>query len=87
MKGNNVLLFLKRSTMLKHSSAPKLVTIGVIAERLGVSVDRVARILRTRNHIQPSAYAGNVRLFDNKTIAQVRHEINTIDARREGGVR
>ena len=66
---------------------PKLVTLGVIAEELGVRVDRVCRILRTRPHIRPAAYAGNVRLFDNATIAQVRYELNRIDARRQGGVR
>lgn len=64
---------------------PKLVTVGVIAGELGVSVDRVCRILRTRPHIKPRAYAGNVRLFDNAAIAQVRHELNAIDARRAGG--
>ena len=66
---------------------PKLVTVGVIAADLGVSVDRVCRILRTRPHIKPCAYAGNVRLFDNVAIAQVRHELNAIDARLKGGAR
>ena len=64
--------------------APRLVTIGVSAEELGVPVDRVNRVLRTRSHIRPRAYAGNVRLFDNDAIAQVRYEINRIDARRSG---
>ena len=61
---------------------PKLVTVGVIAAELGMSVDRVCRVLRTRPHIRPAAYAGNVRLFDNDAIAQVRHELNAIAARR-----
>lgn len=65
-----------------NSAPPRLVTVGVIASELGVSVDRVCRILRTRPHIKPRAYAGNVRLFDNAAIAQVRHEINAIDARK-----
>ncbi|HUT58108.1 MAG TPA: hypothetical protein VNA25_09700 [Phycisphaerae bacterium] len=64
-------------------TAPRLVTVGIIASELGVRVDRVLRILRTRPHIRPKAYAGTVRLFDNTAIAQVRHEINAIDARRE----
>lgn len=64
---------------------PKLVTVGVIAAELGVPVDRVSRILRARPQINPSAYAGNVRLFDNAAIAQIRHELNAIDARRAGG--
>ena len=66
---------------------PKLVTVGVIAAELGVSVDRVCRVLRVNRHIKARAYAGNVRLFDNAAIAQVRHELNAVDARREGGGR
>jgi len=65
-----------------NDTPPNLVTVGVIASELGVSVDRVLRVLRTRPHIRPKAYAGNVRLFDNTAIAQVRHEINAIDARK-----
>ena len=65
---------------------PRLVTVGVIAAELGVPVDRVCRILRSRPHIKASAYAANTRLFDNTAIAQVRHELNAIEARRaEGG--
>jgi hypothetical protein len=70
----------------EHHS-PKLVTVGVIAAELGVPVDRVCRILRARSHIHPRAYAGNARLFDNAAIAQVRYELNRIDARRQGGAR
>ena len=65
--------------------APQLVTVGVIAAELAVSVERVCRILRARPHIRPCAYAGNIRSFDNAGIAQVRHELNAIDARRDGG--
>jgi len=65
-----------------NDTPPNLVTVGVIASELGVSVDRILRVLRTRPHIRPKAYAGNVRLFDNTAIAQVRHEINAIDARK-----
>ena len=61
---------------------PRLVTVGVIASELGVSVDRVTRLLRARPHIKPQAYAGNVRLFDNTAVAQVRYEIGLIEARR-----
>ena len=65
-----------------HRPTPTLVTVGVIASEVGVPVDRVCRILRSRPYIRPRAYAGNVRLFDNTAIAQVRHEINKQDARR-----
>ena len=67
--------------------APKLITVGVIAEALGTSVERVTRVLRSRQYIRPAAYAGHVRLFTSDAIAQVRHELNAIDARRAGGVR
>ncbi len=65
-------------------SPPKLVTVGVIADEIGVGVDRVCRVLRTRGHIKPVAFAGNTRLFDTQAIALVRHELNAIDAKREG---
>ena len=65
-------------------SPPSLITIGVIAEALDVTPDRVQRILRTRPHIKPAAYAGHTRLFASDAIAQVRHEINAIDAKRQG---
>ena len=68
-----------------EAKPPRLVTVGVIAAELDEPVDRIDRILRTRRHIKPRAYAGNVRLFDNAAIAQVRHELNAIDARRTGG--
>ena len=70
----------------KPTARPRLVTVGIIASEVGVSVDRVCRILRSRPHITPRAYAGNTRLFDNEAVAQVRHEVNKQDARRVGGV-
>ena len=67
---------------MQATSLPKLVTVGVIAAEVGTTVDRVIRILRSRPHIRPRAYAGHTRLFDNTAVAQVRYEINRIDARR-----
>ncbi len=61
---------------------PKLVTIGVIAEEIGSTVERVRRVLYTRRHIRPAAYAGTVRLFQREAIQQVRQEIDAIDARK-----
>jgi len=63
---------------------PQLITVGVIADTLGVTPDRVRRVLQTRKHIRPTAFAGNTRLFTSDAIAQVRHEISAIDARRSG---
>jgi len=49
----------------------------------------VSHILATRHHIQPSAYAGTLRLFNTEALAQVRYELNLQDARRaarKGGI-
>ncbi|UCE61590.1 MAG: hypothetical protein JSU63_07535 [Phycisphaerales bacterium] len=66
---------------------PKLVTVGVIASELGITVDRVTPILRRHPHIKPRAFAGNVRLFDNAAIVQVRHKLETTEAQHAGGER
>ncbi|MCH8151116.1 MAG: hypothetical protein IH830_01930 [Planctomycetes bacterium] len=64
---------------------PKLRTAGVIAAELGVPLHRVLHVLRTRQHIRPSARAGTLRLYDREALALIRHELNAIDARRKGG--
>jgi len=61
---------------------PQLRTPGLIARELGEPLHRIQYLLRTRNHIRPSARAGNVRLFDREAVSQLRHELNAIDARR-----
>jgi hypothetical protein len=61
---------------------PRLWKPGVVAVELGEPLHRIAYVLRTRPHIRPRAYAGTVRLFDNAAIAQVRDELDAIDARR-----
>ena len=63
-------------------SLPKLLTPGVMAERLGVPLGQVQRILATRSHICPAAVAGTLRVYDAEALAQIRHELNAIDARR-----
>lgn len=63
-------------------STPQLRTAGVIAAELRVPLHRVLHVLATRQHIRPSARAGTLRLFDTEAVAQVRHELNAIDARR-----
>lgn len=66
---------------------PKLVTAGVIASEIGEPLHRVLNVLRTRQHIRPRARGGTLRLYDRDAIAQVRHELNAIDARRRGEAR
>lgn len=63
---------------------PQLRTPGRLAAEVGVPLHRVLHILATRSHIQPTARAGTLRLYDADAVAQVRHELNTIDARRAG---
>ncbi len=63
----------------------RLRTPGVLAADLEVPLHRVLYILQTRDHIKPSARAGRLRLYDREALALIRHELNAIDARREGG--
>ena len=75
--------------MTDQASTPRLRTAGVIADELKTPLHRVLHVLRTREHIRPTARAGTLRLFDSRAVAQVRHELNAIDARRgrhESGV-
>lgn len=62
---------------------PRLITAGVIAAEVHEPLHRVLNILATRKHIRPAARAGTLRLYERQAIAQVRHELNTIDARRQ----
>jgi hypothetical protein len=61
---------------------PSLRTPGRIAAELAVPLPRVLYVLRTRPHIEPAARAGVIRLYDRQAVAQVRHELNAIAARR-----
>ena len=72
-------------SQMKNKPVAKLKTPGVLAADLGVPLHRVLYILQTRDHIQPAARAGRLRLFDREAVALLRHELNAIDARREGG--
>ena len=60
----------------------QLLTLGVIANALGVPLHRVRYVLCTRPYIQPSARSGNIRVFNSQAVAMIRHELNAIDARR-----
>jgi len=54
------------------TAAPQLLTPGRIATLLGVALHRVQHVLPTRHHIAPIARAGNVRLYDRETLANIR---------------
>ena len=64
------------------NNPPALTTPGVIARELEQPLHRVLHVLATRKHIRPTARAGTLRLYDRQAVAQVRHELNAIDARR-----
>jgi hypothetical protein len=64
------------------SAIPRLITPGVIASELREPLHRVLHVLATREHIQPSARGGTLRLYNRQAVAMVRHELNAIDARR-----
>jgi hypothetical protein len=66
---------------MKTSSTPMVRTAGSIARELNQPLHRVEYILRTRPHIQPSCRAGRLRVYSSQAVAQVRHELNAIDAR------
>jgi len=72
--------------MKQSASLPKMRTPGVLAAELGEPLHRVLYVLRTRQHIRPSANAGRLRLYDRDAMAMLRHELNAIDARRGSGV-
>ena len=65
-------------------SVPKLATIGEVAKMLNAPIHRVEYILRSRPHIRPRATAAGARCFDDEAVAQVRHELTSIDARQAG---
>jgi len=69
---------------MRTAAVPSLLTPGRLAEELGVPLPRVLYVLSTRRHIVPAARAGTIRLFDRHALAQVRHELNNIDARKAG---
>lgn len=68
---------------MTNATTPQLRTPGRMAEELGAPLPRVLRILASRQHIRPSARAGTIRLYGADALAQVRHELNAQDARRQ----
>lgn len=65
-------------------AVPSLLTPGRIADELGVPLSAVQYVLSTRRHIVPAARAGIIRLYRREAVAQVRHELKAIEARRAG---
>ena len=72
-------------TVKAHGSVPKLRTPGVLAADLDEPLHRVLYVLRTRQHIRPTAHAGRLRLYDRNAVELLRHELAFIDACRAKG--
>ena len=68
--------------MAKVRNAPQLITTGILASELGEPIHRIEYVLATRPHIRPRVFAGTLRLYERDAVALVRHELNSIDARR-----
>jgi len=66
-------------------TVPQLLTIGKLAEELGVPIERVRYILATRPHIKPIARAGLTRLYNRNGLEAIRRELQAIAER--GGAR
>lgn len=65
---------------------PKLRTLGVLAVDLDEPLHRVQYVLRTRQHIRPTAKAGRLRLYDRDAVELLRCELSAIDAKHFKGV-
>lgn len=73
----------RRKTGWHGSFVPDLLTPGKIAAELGVPVHRVVYVLDTRPHIRPLARAGGLRVYHRDSLAEIRHELTAIEARRK----
>lgn len=60
----------------RHNMATdkRLLTLGIVAERAGVPIHKVQYYVRSRG-IEPSARAGNLRVFDAGLVERVRREL------------
>ncbi len=56
----------------------RLITPGVMAEKIGVPLHRVLHVLATRRHIAPRARAGTLRLYDTSAVEAVKKELDAI---------
>ncbi len=64
---------------------PTLRTPGVLAADLGEPLHRVLYLLRTRQHIRPSARAGRLRLYGREAIQLLRVELDQLSRNKSKG--
>ena len=67
-----------------ETNCPQLITASVMAAHFNVPLSRIRYILNERPHIRPQARVGAIPVFDAEGMAQVRHELNAMDAKRAG---
>ena len=65
------------------ASLPPLLTVGVIACRLGVPVHRIEYVIRSRN-IRPRGMAGNARVFSETDLTCIVANLRNIKQERDG---
>lgn len=64
----------------------ELLTVGQVAERLGVAVHKVVYAVRSRS-ITPAGRAANVRVFTGDQVPEIRAAVEQIKANRTAGMR
>jgi DNA-binding transcriptional MerR regulator len=64
-------------------TVPPLLTVGVIAERLGVPVHRITYVIESRS-IRPAGRAGNAKVFTEADVQHIAGELRRIAEEREG---
>ena len=68
--------------MANASEVPALLTVGVLAQELGVPVSKISYVLQSRPNLQECARAGTLRLFDRATAGKIGEELQLIEQRR-----
>jgi hypothetical protein len=63
----------------------RLMTPGVLAERLGVPLPRVLYLLRTRPDVRHVARAGTLRLYDKAALSSLRAALTGAPPAQRGG--
>jgi len=66
---------------MQSKRPPALNTVGKVSQQLGVPLHRLQYVLRSRPHIQPTATAGRLRLFDEQAVRSIEAELRKIDRR------
>jgi hypothetical protein len=69
--------------VMGSSQAPAMLTLGTIAERLGVFFHRVRYILASRN-IPAKGWAGNCRVYDEDVVPVIAQELEALNNKRGG---